>query len=86
MSNSYKVYPNPSKGIVNIDFIQDTKEQIKTDIKVTGELLDVLGRSKFKIEMQHNGAQFDVSRLNPGVYVLKIYLDEVIETHQILVK
>jgi hypothetical protein len=87
LSSSYSVYPNPSKDIVNIDFIQDQdfKEQTK-EIKVSGELFDVLGRSKLKIDMQNNGAQINVSRLNPGVYVLKIYLGANIETHQVLVK
>ncbi|WP_040279308.1 T9SS type A sorting domain-containing protein [Psychroserpens damuponensis] len=86
MSNSYSVYPNPSKDIVNITSISDEKEQTKKDTKVSGELFDVLGKSKLKVDMQHNKAQFSVARLNPGVYVLKIYLGEHIETHQVLVK
>lgn len=86
IANNYNVYPNPSKDIVNIALISNKNEQTKNDIKVSGELFDVLGKSKLKVNIQHNGAQFNVAGLNPGVYVLKIYLGETIETHQILVK
>jgi hypothetical protein len=84
--NAYKVYPNPSKDIIKIDVIHEVKAQNKAEVKVSGEVFDILGKSKFKVEMQSNGAKFSVARLNPGVYVLKIYLDDTIETHQIVVK
>ncbi|TXE16326.1 T9SS type A sorting domain-containing protein [Psychroserpens burtonensis] len=86
MATNYSVYPNPSKDIVHIDLVTNEKEQTQENTKVSGELFDVLGKSKLKVDMQRNGAQFNVSRLHPGVYVLKIYVGENIETHQVLVK
>jgi hypothetical protein len=84
--NAYKVYPNPSKDIIKITVMQEIKAQNKADVKVSGELFDVLGRSQLKINMKNDGGQFSVSTLNPGVYILKIYNNETIENHQIVVK
>jgi hypothetical protein len=79
--NAFKVYPNPSKDIVHIDVIQKAKKQTKDDFKVSGELFDVLGRPKLKIDMHYDSSQFSVAQLDPGVYILKIYINEAIETH-----
>ncbi|TXD81042.1 T9SS type A sorting domain-containing protein [Subsaximicrobium wynnwilliamsii] len=85
-ANSYSVYPNPSNTIVNVDLITAEVESTKSDTVISGELFDMLGKPKLKIELQNNTAVFSVAPLNPGVYVLQIYLVNHMETHQILVK
>ncbi len=81
----YTVFPNPSKSIVNIDL----KDQNNTSLdrkKISGELFDMVGISKLKIEINNNKATFSVRELNKGIYVLKIYRFSQTETHQIVVK
>lgn len=81
----YTVFPNPSNDIVNIE-IKDASLINGEHIKIHGELFDVLGKSKLKVDIQNNSASFSVNRIPPGIYVLKIYLDDYIESHQIIVK
>lgn len=81
----YKIYPNPSKDIVNIDL--RTKEiQPENGAIISGELFDVLGISKSKVEIKENKATFSVNGLIKGIYILKIYINDQIESHQIAVE
>lgn len=80
----YKVFPNPSSSIVNVDLENADVVPSTTDI-ITGELFDLMGYSKGEITIVNNQATFSVSDLNTGIYVLKIYINGVPESHQIAV-
>lgn len=82
---TFLVYPNPSNEKVNID-LRDANNLPEKNAKISGELFDIMGKSKAKIQIKDNRASFFVSGLNKGVYVLKIYINGKIESHQIGVK
>ncbi len=44
-----------------------------------------MGYSKGEISINNNQATFSVSGLNTGIYVLKIFINGVPESHQIAV-
>jgi hypothetical protein len=81
----YRIYPNPSKDIVNID-LRDQNNQPKKRIAITGELFDLMGQSKSKVEIIDNKATFSVRSLNKGIYILRIYINGQVESHQIIVE
>jgi hypothetical protein len=81
----YTVFPNPSSEIINIK-IKDDSIAYEKSVVISGELFDVLGRSKLKVDIQNNSASFSVRTLHPGTYVLKIYLNDQVESHQIIVE
>ena len=83
-SNIYTVYPNPSQDIVTID-LRDQKNQPDNTKRITGELFNILGISKSKIQINNNKATFSVAGLTKGIYVLKIYINDQVESHQIAV-
>lgn len=85
MSNTYSVYPNPSKDVVNID-LRDINSQPEKDATISGEIFDMMGQSKTKVEITNNKATFSVRGLNKGIYVLKIYINNQVESHQIAVE
>lgn len=81
----YLIYPNPSSDIVNIDLI-DAKNQPEINTTISGELFDIMGQSKSKVEINDNKATFSVKGLIKGIYVLKIYINDKVESHQIAVE
>ncbi len=83
-SNIYTVYPNPSQDIVTID-LRDQNNQPDNTKKITGELFNILGITKSKIQINNNKATFSVAGLTKGIYVLKIYINDQVESHQIAV-
>lgn len=85
-NNTYTIFPNPTKDIVNIELKQYDK-LLNKESKTTGELFDLMGNSKLKIEiLKNNMTSFSVRGLNKGVYVLKIIVNNQTENHQIIVE
>jgi hypothetical protein len=84
-NNIFKVYPNPSNDIVNIE-IRDANNIPEKGATISGELFDMMGQSKSKVEISNNKATFSVRGLNKGIYVLKIYINNQVESHQIAVE
>ena len=84
-STTYTVYPNPTKDIVNID-LRDQNNIPEKGTTISGELFDMMGQSKSKVEITNNKATFTVRGLNKGIYVLKIYINDKVESHQIAVE
>jgi hypothetical protein len=84
-SNTYIVYPNPSDDIVNIE-LRDANSLPEKETIISGELFDMLGLSKSKVEIINNKATFSVRGLNIGIYVLKIYINDKVESYQIAVE
>lgn len=85
MNNYYSIYPNPSKDIVNIE-IRDVNYIPEKGGTITGELFDMMGLTKSKVEIINNKATFSVRGLNKGIYILKIYINNQVESHQIAVE
>ena len=68
--DSLKIYPIPSKDVVNVYYTSD-KEQYSNY-----EIIDIRGksvlRSSFQTKSDDNIQKIDVSRLTEGRYVLKV--------------
>ena len=84
-STTYMIYPNPSKDMVYID-LRDQNNVPEKNAIVYGELYDLMGYLKSKVEIIDHKAVFSVSGLNKGIYVLKIYINGKEESHQIAVE
>lgn len=84
-NNYYTIYPNPSSEIVNIDLTNQNYQPTK-EATITGELFDMKGQSKSKVQINNNKATFSVRGLSKGIYVLKIYINNQVESHQIAVE
>lgn len=84
-TDEYTIFPNPSKDVVNIASISKSNFPQK-EVKIYGELFDLLGISKTKIEIIDGKALFSVKELKKGIYILKIFINDKIETHQIAVE
>lgn len=84
-TNLYRVYPNPSTSLVSIHLRdQDLKPELATPI--SGELFDIFGFSRANVQIIDNKANFSVVGLPKGIYVLKINVDDKVESHQIVVE
>lgn len=81
----YTIYPNPSKDIVNID-LRDQNNKPEKNATISGELFDLMGQTRAKVKIIDNKATFSVQGLNKGIYVLKIYINDQVESHQIAVE
>ena len=84
-TNYFRVYPNPAKDIVTIDLVDDANKPSIGRL-LSGELFDLMGQSKSKIVIKDNKATFSVNSLTKGVYVVKIKIDDQVESHQIAVE
>ncbi|CCG52270.1 Protein of unknown function precursor [Flavobacterium indicum GPTSA100-9 = DSM 17447] len=80
----YKVFPNPTHNVVHID-LRDNDNSPSSNI-ITGELFDLMGQSKAFVQFMNNRGSVDVRNLNEGIYVLKIYINNQVESHQIIVE
>lgn len=84
-TDTYTVYPNPSNADVNID-LRDQNNKPQEGAIISGELFDLVGMSKSLVTISNNRATFSVANLSQGIYILKIYIDGQIETHQVAVE
>jgi hypothetical protein len=85
ITDIFKIFPNPSNNIVNIE-LNDKKNHPPKGAAIYGELFDFMGQSKSIIQITKNKTTFSVAGLNQGIYVLKIYINNQIESHQIVVE
>lgn len=84
-NTKYKIYPNPSDDKVFVD-LKEENDKPRKGIIITGELFDILGYSKGKVQIIDDKAVINVAGLPKGIYILKISIDSEIESHQIAVK
>ena len=67
------VYPNPTSGLLNIEFETSVKN-------IDLEVFDIIGKSLLKTTSKHNGGLFqktlDISHLHEGIYFVKISAGE----------
>lgn len=68
VSHNIKIYPNPTKGILNIKFADNNTAIIKIDVH------DILGRSIYSSQEQPEGQdlKLDLSQHPNGMYLLNI--------------
>lgn len=81
----FTVFPNPANDIVTIE-LRDKENQTEESTTISGELFDMMGQSKSKVQISDNKAVFSVRGLKKGIYVLKIYINEQVENHRIAVE
>lgn len=81
----YRIYPNPSCETINISLFDENISPITTS-KITSTLYDLNGQAKENITITNNNATLNVSRFKKGIYILKINIDGVTESHQVIVE
>ena len=81
-ANYYKIYPNPTTDFINVSLLDNTDKPITTST-ITAELFDLMEQPRRKVDVLDNTATIDVSGLPKGIYILKINIDGVIESHQV---
>jgi len=74
--DSYSLYPNPTKGVLNIDLLEYSQLQI---INLTGELV-----MYSQLNSGHN--TIDVSNLSSGVYFIKMQNEQGIVSQEKFIK
>lgn len=80
----YTIYPNPSSNILNIS-LSDTSMSPSKSATILAILYDMNGVEKNRVTIIKNIATLDVSMLNKGIYILKININDSVESHQIVV-
>lgn len=76
-TNNFKIYPNPTNlGYVNIS----SKNNAKMDVSV----FDILGKQVIKETIKNN--RLNTSKLNAGVYILKVAQDNASITKKLVIK
>lgn len=78
----FKIYPNPTNNIVNVD-LRDQNQSPNPNATIIAELYNMMGEIKSTIEITNNLATINATGLPRGIYLLKINIDGVVETHQV---
>ena len=81
----FAVFPNPANDIVTIE-LKDSENQPQKESTISGELFDMSGQSKSIVKISDNKATLSVRGLKKGIYILKIYINNQVESHQIAVE
>lgn len=82
-NTKYIIYPNPSSDIIYID-IRNQIDAVSGI--VNGELFNLQGISQTKVEIINNKATVNVKNFPKGIYILKIDINNMIETHQVIIQ
>lgn len=80
----YYLYPNPVSEVINIvpvfsDSVTTTKS------KIIATLYNMLGEKRKRVVINNNNTSMDVQDLKAGMYIMRIQIDEAIETHLIAI-
>lgn len=84
-SNDYVVYPNPTSDWITIE-LKDEKPKTNKSTRLKGELFDFTGQVKAIVDVKETKSKVNVQGLQKGMYILKIYSIDKVETHQIAVE
>lgn len=77
-TTSLKVYPNPTEGLLNIQ-----SDYTNTDLSI--EIFNLLGAKVLETKMSGTNESIDLSHLNNGLYLMKVYSgSEVVITRKIV--
>ena len=80
-TDEIKVYPNPTNSILNIELPQNYKTE-NTEL----EILDVNGRTFLQKKLISVFMQIDISKLNSGLYSVKIQNRKTLITKKIIIQ
>ena len=70
-NNEFKVFPNPSKSVLNIEFKNKSNEDFLIELfTLQGEVLQQIPLDKTSVEVQQ--LQISTSALSGGVYLLRL--------------
>lgn len=83
--NRYVIYPNPSSDVVYVT-LRDENTDSENNSVINAELFDMDGISIRQNLIINNQSAIDVSDLTKGIYILRINIDGIIESHQIMVE
>ncbi|MCQ2284163.1 MAG: T9SS type A sorting domain-containing protein [Bacteroidales bacterium] len=72
------VTPNPTSGLCTIEDAQHTILKV--------EIFDIYGKFLFQQPVHSNASILDLSTLPSGLYLLRVYRDDLISTHKIIKK
>ena len=75
-ASKFKVYPNPSNGIV----------KIKTESPVDVVVMDITGKTVYTMNQVTSESQLNLSSLQKGIYMAKIMSEGTEETQKIILK
>lgn len=75
-SSKFKMYPNPSNGIV----------KIKTESPVDVVVMDISGKTVYTMNQVTSESQLNLSSLQKGIYMAKIMSEGAEETQKIILK
>ncbi|MCX6172662.1 MAG: T9SS type A sorting domain-containing protein [Flavobacterium sp.] len=78
----FKLYPNPSNDIINIELENTTS----TPTKSNASIYTMFGVQITNFEILEDKAIIDVKHFNKGMYILKINTDGKEENHQIIIQ
>lgn len=81
-SKIFKTYPNPTNYIINIELKNQYEKQQPNGV-IVAELYNMMGEVKRNVSITNNIATIDVVGLPKGIYILKININGVIESHQV---
>ncbi len=84
-TNFYKVYPNPSSNLVNVE-LKNIEQKPNQNAVIIAELFNMMGEVKSNVSVRNNIATINVASLPKGIYVLKINIDGIIESHQVAIE
>lgn len=79
LSNQIKVYPNPVDNNLNISFSTNLAEQIHI------EVLNIVGKKMIStLSVNHKNISINTTDFEPGIYVLRVRLNNQIKTFKFL--
>ncbi|UZR99085.1 T9SS type A sorting domain-containing protein [Chondrinema litorale] len=77
--SSFKVYPNPSNGIFNLELTNNTTQG-------SYKVFSFDGIPKLSGDLSEINTEIKASSLSSGLYIVKVYIDENIMSKSILIK
>ena len=81
----FKTYPNPTNNIINIE-LKNSDQKPTKNATIFAELFNMMGEVKRNVTVNNNIATVDVLGLPRGIYILKINIDGIIESHQVAIE
>ncbi len=85
VSSLFKTYPNPTNNIINIE-LKNSDQKPANNSSIFAELYNMMGEVKRNVTVNNNIATVDVLGLPRGIYILKINIDGIIESHQVAIE
>ncbi len=84
-TNLFSVFPNPAKDFIKIELLTEKHRSIDGN-NIYAELFDMMGVKKVYTKLSDFSTSIFTDNLQPGVYILKISIGEIIENHQIIIQ